>query len=111
MDHDNLKLKLFEFIDGELSGAEAAGMASHLEACPDCRADADLWMSVRQNFKSGFDLSPSYGFADRVLNRIRANSEKRSFLADWLGLPRWEILASAASLLMVLSYFLADQAQ
>ena len=114
MDHESAKLKLFEFIDGELAGEEADQVRNHVATCPECSVDAQFWKGASQSFRSDFVFPVPLGFSDRIMARIRESHSPKtagSWLTDLLSLPRWETLAAAASLLLVFSDFIADRAQ
>ena len=115
MDHESMKIKLFELLDGELGREEADQVAKHLEICPNCRIEAQEWKSARQTFRSGFAFSVPMGFSDRVMRKIREREvftlkPLRSFLLDFISLPRWEVLAASATFFVVLSYFMIHSA-
>ena len=105
MDHENIQIKVYEFLDGESSGEEARSAQEHLQACSECRSEAEAWSSARTALLSDFRHPVPLGFSDRVMRKLEERSQKRSWLPEFLALPRWELLATFASLALMVLYF------
>ncbi len=88
--------RLVPFLDGELTPAEAAEVASHLASCRHCRDEVDQLRRARAALLSlaGSRLPPD--FADQVLHRARSAPSGPTLV----GLPR--LVGLAAGLLLLL---------
>lgn len=77
------------FVDGELSAEEMAQVQAHLEECPGCRAYVDDVLVIRAAFPGVEDIMVPEGFAEGVMERVRADVEaekaKRKTRRRWLG--------------------------
>ena len=116
MDHENMKMRLFDLLDGELGRDEAEQVKKHLEICQNCREDAESWQTARKAFTAGFAVPVPTGFSERVMMKIQERKNfapkfSLQFLFELLSLPRWEALATAACFFAVLSYFFIDRVQ
>ncbi|MFA6030478.1 MAG: zf-HC2 domain-containing protein [Elusimicrobiota bacterium] len=47
MEHDDLKARLSEYLDGELPEAERSAVEAHLTGCPSCREEVREWTLLR----------------------------------------------------------------
>lgn len=86
MDHDRAQEKLDEWLDGELADDESAELSRHLDACPQCRAQAAL----RRRLGEALFVAPApedpratEAFVRRVMSRVE-DSRAPSWSA-WLG--------------------------
>jgi len=93
---------LIEYIDGDLSSDEARLIEEHLEQCPECRAEMDAFVGVRELLlDDGYvEPSPFYWtrFNARLMQRIR-----RPSLLSWhpAATPRLVPVAIATVLFVV----------
>ena len=77
MDHEQIKGKLSEWLDGELDAAASAAVSAHLDACPACSAEA---RSLRRLGAALFKAPPPVdpratgAFVARVMARVDAES-------------------------------------
>jgi hypothetical protein len=63
--------RLQEFLEGALSGRQAARVAAHLSDCGSCRRDVRGWERLFASLKGLGHLRPSAGFAARVMALVR----------------------------------------
>ena len=61
---------LQDFVEGTLAARRAARVERHLESCPPCTADADVWIALFGRLGELESLTPSPGFGDRVMAEI-----------------------------------------
>lgn len=66
------------YVDGELSGEEAARVRAHLESCPGCQAYADGALAIRAAFPEIGETEVPAGFAGGVMAAVRAGEAKRT---------------------------------
>ena len=68
---------LWAFLDGELTAQEEEQMHAHLEQCADCRALLEQLQTLRTSFSDLEEIPAPKGFADGVMNRIKAESKPK----------------------------------
>lgn len=59
-------------LDGVLGEAEAAEAQQHLDTCARCHATFEGWTTLFDQLDSLTDLSPTVGFADRIIDSVPA---------------------------------------
>ena len=64
------------YVDGELSGEEAARVRAHLESCPGCQAYADGALAIRAAFPEIGETAVPAGFAQGVMAAVRAEEAR-----------------------------------
>ncbi len=105
MNCKRMEKRLITYLDGRASAAERRDVEAHLAACGACRTRAEefraLWGVL--NEASAVQVSP--GFDARLRARIAAEPPHQSLWSWLVPSPR---LAFAASLLLVLSVWLAS---
>ena len=69
---------LDSYVDGELSGEEAARMQAHLETCPGCRRYVDDALAIRAAFPEVEETEVPEGFAEGVMAAVREAEARRS---------------------------------
>ena len=62
------------FVDGELTAEEMTKVQAHLATCPGCRAYVDDALTIRAAFPDPEDTEVPEGFAEGVMERIRADA-------------------------------------
>ena len=98
---------LEDYLNGELSGAEANDAIEHWQNCPPCRARLeDAALSTRLLRAAEPSPDPGPGFARRVMARIRTVENERSALRASFWQPfvsfGWRFAATATLALMAL---------
>ncbi len=63
--------RLQDLVEGVLPARQAARIGSHVEACPTCASRAESWRTVMGRLDGLERLSPSEGFAARVMAQVR----------------------------------------
>jgi anti-sigma factor RsiW len=92
MNHADVKENLGPYRDGELTAADHAEVQSHLNLCPECRADLAQWDRVaRQFFAKPASSEPSPYFSARVMVRVKASAADSSRVPFY----RWAVPATA----------------
>lgn len=78
MDHEQLKQRLSEYLDGTLEGAERLQVETHLKACAECHAFCSNWRVVSQNlFVRPSEIASSEAFVRNVMDRLESIGRKR----------------------------------
>lgn len=85
------------FVDGELPAEEMKRVGDHLAECPGCRAYVDDALAIRAGFPDVEDTVVPEGFAQGVMERVRAASIKDEKLVELRrrGIRRWMGTAAA----------------
>ena len=105
--HAEVRSRLSPFMDGELSGNEAAEIRSHLAGCAECR-EAEVRLATLRREVRGALPNPAVpaGLADRVRATIRSDGAPARRVP-----PRWvHVWAIAASIAVVVAAGLGYQA-
>ena len=71
---------LDSFLDGELPPDQMLRVQAHLDACPACRDYVDGALTLRAAFPSVEDADVPEGFAENVMERVRASTPKPAAL-------------------------------
>ena len=90
------------YVDGELSPEEMAAVQEHLDQCPDCRRYVDEILEIRAAFPDVEETPVPAGFADGVMEAIRAASPAPGKTARRKTGRRWiKVLAPLAACIAV----------
>ncbi|MFP3948313.1 MAG: anti-sigma factor family protein [Gemmatimonadota bacterium] len=63
------------YLDGALPGRRERAVALHVESCPTCREEMARWSALIDRLESLGRVSPSPGFGDAVMARVRIRHE------------------------------------
>lgn len=88
-------------LDGALTEAEERELEEHLAACPDCRAVGAQLSALRGAFPELEEDAPPEGFARGVMDRIRAEEQKK--VIPLFKRPQVRALAGLAACLVVVA--------
>ncbi len=100
MNCDEIKALLYEYCDGELTGADAENVRAHLAGCAGCRALAAELTGVNSLLKTASPLRAPDAAVSNVLSEVRTISARRKRAAagvHWLG------FALAAAVLLIVA--------
>jgi hypothetical protein len=91
--------KFFAWLDGELSGPEAAEMEAKVAADPTLAKLADQHRALRTGLKAAFDTVSGAPVPDRLNIAARRQAEVVDFGAkrrnrSWMPLPQWAAMAA-----------------
>lgn len=64
------------YVDGELSGEEAARVRAHLESCPSCQAYVDGALAIRAAFPEAEETVVPEGFVQGVMAAVQAEEAR-----------------------------------
>ncbi len=65
------------YVDGELSGEEAARVRNHVAECPGCRTYVEGALAIRAAFPDVEETAVPEGFAEGVMAAVRKSEERR----------------------------------
>lgn len=77
MNHNDVRHRISEYIDGALSDIEKKEVEAHLESCPRC---ADAFRELRQtieHIRSIEEVDPPAWMTGKIMARVRAGEEKK----------------------------------
>lgn len=89
------------YVDGELTGEEAARVRAHLADCPGCRDYVDGALAIRAAFPEVEETAVPEGFAAGVMAAVRAEEERKLARARKNGRWRHILLPLAACFALV----------
>ena len=98
MSHSKLRRLLNDYVDRQLPGTQRAEVSAHLEACGECATEVrelERGVSLLRRLPEP-ELPP--GFADAVMERVRAGESSPAWLRSLRGLfqPMLTVTATAA---------------
>jgi hypothetical protein len=87
MEHEEIRARFSEYIDGALSPEEKASIEDHLRSCESCRDDlAELRSAVLEVRKLG-EVEPPPWLAQRIMARVREEAQEKQGLFHRLLYP------------------------
>ena len=103
--------KFFAWLDGELSGDEAAEMGARVAADPHLTALADQHRAMQSRLKGAFDTVAQAPVPDHVRAALRPSAEVIDFGARqharrWRPLPQWAAMAATLAIGVLLGSML-----
>lgn len=99
---EEIKELLSEYVDGELSAADAASVEEHLAGCEACRAELEALRQTAALVRSLPRADAPQGLARHVTESVGKQmvGRKRAAILRWTGVGGW--LAAAAALILVI---------
>ncbi len=101
MDHEQVRERLSDYIEGELSEQERAAVEKHLETCQACRAEADALAQTLSLLSSLSPVQAPEGFASSVRHKMRRRGRRNRRVGLTLGL-RQKVPFETIALVMLL---------
>lgn len=95
---------LDSFLDGELPPDQMLRVQSHLDACPACRDYVDGALTLRAAFPSVEDADVPEGFAENVMERVRASALKPAALHRRRWMSAVAALAACCAIVILLRF-------
>ena len=97
MNCEQMNELLSAWLDGELSGNEQRQMQAHLEQCAQCWALFEQLQALHTSFAELEEIPAPDGFAEGVMNRVKAESESRAKVIPLFKRPQMRGLAAMAA--------------
>lgn len=88
-------------MDGALSDREVQALEAHLAACPACRARASQLAAMHDTLKALEEIPAPEGFAQGVMDRIRAQEAAEKKIVSRFRRPQVRALAGLAACLIL----------
>jgi hypothetical protein len=101
MDHDELRKKLPEYLEGELNPEEKALMDRHLRSCEACRAELGELEKTVAWIRDLGDVEPPPWLSLKVMARIKEEAWRKKGVAGWLRRSRRWLPLEAAALVVI----------
>ncbi len=103
MDHDSIRNKLSEYLDGAVTPAEKLLIEKHLAECGDCRKSLLELEKTVQHLRDLGELEPPPWLAVRIMARVREEAgREKGLLRRLLQVPlRWRVSVEAAALVFL----------
>ncbi len=80
MEHNGIRHRLSEYIDGSVSGEERAAIDAHLETCLQCRSALEELRKTIEHIKTIEETEPPAWMTQKIMATVRAEAdEKKSF--------------------------------
>lgn len=95
---------LDSFLDGELPPDQMLRVQAHLDACPACRDYVDGALTLRAAFPSVEDADVPEGFAENVMERVRASTPKPAALHRRRWVSAVAALAACCAIVILLRF-------
>ena len=95
---------LDSFLDGELPPDQMLRVQAHLDACPACRDYVDGALTLRAAFPSVEDADVPEGFAENVMERVRASALKPAALHRRRWMSAVAALAACCAIVILLRF-------
>lgn len=95
---------LDSFLDGELPPDQMLRVQAHLDACPACRDYVDGALTLRAAFPSVEDTDVPEGFAENVMERVRASALKPAALHRRRWMSAVAALAACCAIVILLRF-------
>jgi hypothetical protein len=93
-----------DYVIGKLEEELRAGVASHLEECPECRAELEVIRRALQSIAGSRPKSPSSAYFSAILPRVRERLEARESLSAFARplITRFALPLAVGGLMVVL---------
>lgn len=108
MNHDEIKSKLYEFYDAELPQDQQKEIASHIESCPACKTEIQLWKRTAEFFFKKPHVEKNEQLTEKIMASILQKEEPVeqgfAYRFDFYSLFQWKSLAALSLLLVILFY-------
>jgi hypothetical protein len=81
MEHNDIRHRLSEFIDGSVTDEERAMIEAHLETCTECSQALQELRKTLEHIKTVEEIDPPAWMAQKIMTTVRAEAgKKRPFL-------------------------------
>lgn len=109
MNHDAIRHKLSEYLDGAVSEKEKTGIEEHLKTCPKCSdALAELRKTIEQ-VRQLEDVEPPVWMTQKIMAKVREEADERKSIFRRLFYPlavKLPIQAVAVLFLVVTAFYI-----
>jgi hypothetical protein len=75
MEHDDIRHKLSEYIDGSVTGEERAAIESHLKTCLQCSGALEELRKTIEHIRTVEEIDPPAWMTQKIMAKVRAEAE------------------------------------
>ncbi len=114
MDHNDIRHKLSEYIDGSVSAREKAGIEEHLKTCAKCSDALNELRKTVQHIKAVEEVDPPAWLARKIMAKVRAETKEKKSAFQRLFYPlsiKLPLEAMAVVFLAVTAFYLYQNIQ
>jgi hypothetical protein len=87
------------WLDGEIAPGESDLLARHLQICPACRDELEVWQALSESVKElSFEPNPPPDFTAQVISRLKVEQPDRK--KRWSFIARHKTFAAAAAIML-----------
>jgi hypothetical protein len=87
MEHDDIRHKLSDYLDGSLTAEEKAAIEAHLKTCPLCGDALRELQKTVEHIQTVEEVDPPAWMTQKIMARVRTESEQRKGFFARLFLP------------------------
>lgn len=80
MEHNDIRDKLSEYIDGSIAAQERAEVESHLKTCQQCSDALQELRKTIEHIKTVEEIEPPTWMTKKIMATVRAETEKKSWV-------------------------------
>jgi anti-sigma factor RsiW len=109
MDHNDIRHKLSEYIDGSMTGQEKTEIEAHLKTCQQCGDALRELQKTVEHIKSIDEVEPPAWMTQKIMAKVRAETEEKKSLFQRFFFPlsvKLPIQAVAALFLTVTAFYI-----
>lgn len=70
---DSRLVRIYEYLDGEMTCGELDEVKAHLDSCPDCASEHDIEYVIRSVVKRSCDEHAPSSLKDRIMQRLASH--------------------------------------
>ena len=77
MEHNDIRHRLSEYIDGSVTGEERAAIEAHLKTCMQCSSALKELRKAIEHIKAIEEIEPPAWMTQKIMAKVRAEAEKK----------------------------------
>jgi len=102
MEHNDIRHRLSEYIDGSVTGEEWTAIEAHLKTCLQCSSALEELRKTIEHIKTVEEIEPPTWMTQKIMATVRAEAEKKKGFFHWFFLPlRIKLLIQAIAVLFL----------
>jgi hypothetical protein len=87
MEHNDIRHKLSEYIDGSVTGKERAAIEAHLKTCLQCSGALEELRKTIEHVKTVEEIDPPAWMTQKIMAKVRAEAEGKKSIFQRLFFP------------------------
>ena len=109
MEHNHIRHKLSEYIDGSVTGEEQAKIEAHLKTCLQCSGALEELRKTVEHVKTVEEIEPPAWMTQKIMAKVHAEAEEKKTLFKRLFFPlavKLPVQAVAVLFLSITAYYI-----